>query len=110
MKCPAEVLVPLGDVTLVLRETAHFFCQIQGNYGDMKLSVNGRAVALNFRTPSLIVTAENGTSADDMPYTNISINITASIRRNNTVLGCYNAIIGRDSASKATMIIRGITL
>ena len=107
MKCLAEILVPLEDVTVVLGDTAHFFCQIQGNYGDIRLRVNGRATALNFRTPTLIVTAENGTSDDDMPYTNISISIIASKECNNTVLECYNTNFGRESASNATLIIRG---
>ena len=96
---------------MVMGDRAHFFCQIQGYYGDMILRINGRITALNFQIPSnLVVTTENGTPDDDMPYTNISINITASKKRNNTVLECYNTYFGRQGASKATLIVRGTAL
>ena len=78
-------------MTEALGDTAHFFCQIQGNYGDLRLRVNGSFKGFDFQTPNLSVTAENGTSDDDdMPYTNISISITATKKCNNTELECYD--------------------
>ena len=93
---------------MALGDTARFFCQIQGNYGDLRLRVNGSVKAFNFQTPNLSVTAENGTSDDDMPYTNISISITATKKRNNTELECYDTNFGREGASNATLIVKGM--
>ena len=104
---PAEILVPLENETVVLGDVAHFFCRIQGRYGDLRLRIGGRATTLDFTAPgNLIITTENGTSVDDISFTNISINITASKTRNNTLLECYDKNI--ESSSKATLTIKGM--
>ena len=104
---PAEILVPLENETVVLGDEAHFFCRIQGRYEDLRLRIGGRAITLGFTAPgNLIITTENGTSVDDISFTNISINITASKTRNRTLLECYDK--NRESSSKATLTTKGM--
>ena len=103
----AEILVPLESQTVLLGQKAHFFCQIQGRYQNLRLRIDGRRTSLNFNVGGgLIITTENETSV----YTsivNINITITATKQLNNTKLECYDVTLGRESASNATLIIQG---
>ena len=103
----AEILVPLESQTVLLGQKAHFFCQIQGRYQNLRLRIDGSLTSLNFKGDGLIITTENDTSVDTSIMNNISISITATKQRNNTKLECYDDTLGRESASNATLIIQG---
>ena len=106
---PAEILVPLENETVVLGDVAHFFCQIQGRYEDLRLRIGRSVKSLDFHDLDIIVTTENGSTVDDdMAFTNITINITASEKHNNTLLECYDVDLGREGSSKATLTIKGM--
>ena len=106
----AGILVPLENQTVYLREQVLFFCQVQGGYDDLRLRVNKSLTALSYHAVNnLIITTENVTLSSGSPTMvfNITINITATKTRNNTLVECYKKSLGREKASTATLIIKG---
>ena len=103
-----EVTIPMEDISVLLREEGMFFCQVMGN--DPKLRIDGQDTALPYNAPGdLVITVENATSVDSMINVyNISITITATKKRNNTLLECYDQTMSREDASKAILIVQGI--
>ena len=103
----AEVLIPLENATAIVGGEGYFFCQLQGN--KEKLRIGGSVYSLphyyspnNFNITVTEVPTENSTRIN-----NITIIITAQIKYNNTEVECYDRTMGRENASKATLIIQG---
>ena len=103
-----EVTLPMENTTVSLREEGKFFCQVMGN--DAKLRINGVHTALSYNVPGdLIITVDNAPSVNSIiNVSNITIMITATKKRNNTLLECYDQTMSREDASKATLIVQGM--
>ena len=104
-----EVLIPLENETAILGKEGHFFCQLQGN--KEKLRIGGSVYSVPHYSPNNINISDTevSTPENSTHVINITIIITAQIKYNNTEVECYDRTMGRENASKATLIILGIT-
>ena len=89
----------MENATILLREKGKFFCQVMGN--DAKLRINGQDTAPPYNSPGdLVITVYNATSVDSIiNVLNITITITGTEKRNNTILECYDQTMSRGDAS-----------
>ena len=103
----SEVLIPLENETVTLREEGHFFCQVLGN--SPILRIDGKRKNIPFRIPRDInITIDNGTTIGSLTVTNISIVIIATEKWNNTEFECYDMKMDRSEASRATLTVLGM--
>ena len=103
-----EVLIPLENETTILEGEGHFFCQLQGN--EEKLRIGGRLTSVPHNSPNdLIINVTEIPTENSTRVINISITITAWIKYNNSEVECYDKIMDRSKASKATLIIQGVS-
>ena len=106
----AEVLIPLENATAIVGGEGYFFCQLQGN--KEKLRIGGSVYSLPHYSPNnfnitVTVTEVPTATENSTRIINITIIITAQIKYNNTEVECYDRTMGRENASKATLIIQG---
>ena len=93
---------------MVLGEQAHFFCQLLGREDDLRLRINGRLHALPFITPNLVIGVQSSAPRmDGLSVSNISIDITATMERNLTMIECYDVTMNSGAFSGGTLTVRG---
>ena len=93
----------MENTTAILGEKAHFFCQIQANIENLRF--NGALYGPQYDPKDIKVNITRFNAEQDrLRVINITITITASILRNNTVIEC----ITMNDRSIATLIVQGM--
>ena len=93
----------LENQTVLLGRPAHFFCQFPGKYEDLRLSIDGAVIKLSITGPDLNLTIEN-TTLESVTVHSINITISATRKRNNTLL---DKSVGRENFPTATLTVIG---
>ena len=104
-----EVLIKPRNQTVLVREKAVFFCQVQGVQGEIRL--NGTTISENpmRRLPDVDVDFVHlPTQHDELGITNITLTINASVERNNSEILCTDHLIGIAGGSSAYLIVIGM--
>ena len=102
-------MIPVESVTITLGEYGVFFCQILGNFRDLRIRINGgvQETDLDDHDRGYFISLDNSTTDKTLTVQKINITIKGTESNNNSIVECYDVDIGRNNAPNATLIIKG---